>query len=686
MFNMKYAIFLIIADFCLFNPEILLAQDIIYCKDGRVMKSNILNANTDTITYSYYTDKQEHVYEIPKNELIGLIYHSGFSKIYCDNSNLNLKDILAEKLMPFEAEKQILIKHQLPMLETRKVNLGMESNNSRIQRYLEFEKQNYLKTEMQNGSIIKSRLTQDGLNIAINGIQIDPEYGNEYIEVKVSDVFFDKVIEITERPDTNVASVQFTLIRHNVTKPGEIFELKSGVFSVYEYFKKENGEWKIIYNDKEMKKGKLGNSKSNSEFADTGKKSDSEYKLDSIVKPPIKQDKFGKLIYKDGRVYEGELVNGIKHGKGVFIMPDSTVYDGIWRNDSMVGIATIINIKSKYVGEIKDNGIKHGEGKMIFNDSSTFLGYFKDDEFYTGTLVDKRQKEIWYIYTGKFVNNQIYHGTIATRTINCPKCAVIVAEIHFGNKEKDRAYDLKEYEKHLILKKASKPSTPIKNRSVYFGMAISGGFNFASLANADPDILDSFSLGYSPSLFMNIKLSKNSAIELSSYFMSKKFKFANYGDNFEYNINPQLSYNTANAKMEFQEIGISLKYLYRFIYIEGFLNKVLSAKRTGDIYYSDDATGTQVSSDNYNYDFFDSNIFPTESGQRPINEYIYGFSVGLEGKSNHFLLGIGYSLNLKNYFNKNYPVWDSEFNIDFYPTKDIDLKVGYLFLKIGYVF
>lgn len=436
-----------------------------------------------------------------------------------------------------------------------------------------------------------------------------------------------------------------------------------------------------------MKKRKLGNSNSKSISVDSIRKNPSEYKLDSFVKPSIKQESFGKIVYTDGKVYEGELVNGVKHGKGIFIMPDSTIYNGNWRNDSMVGTATIIKMnKSKFVGEVKDNGIKHGEGNMIFNDSSTFVGSFYDDEFYSGTLVDKRQKEIWYIYTGKFVNNQIYHGTIATRTINCPKCAVIVAEIHYGNKEKDKAYDLKEYEKHLILKKSNKPSTPIKNRHVYFGLAISGGFNFASLENADPDILDSFSVGYSPSLLMNIKLTNNSSIELSTYYISKKFKFANYGNNYEYNINPQLSYNTSNAKMEFQEIGVSLKYLYRFIYIEGFLNKVLGAKRTGDIYYSDDATGMQVSSDNYSYDFFDTSIFPTDSGQRPMNQYIYGLSFGLEGKSNHFLLGIGYSLNLKNYFNKNYPVWDSEFNIDFYPTKAVDLKVGYLFLRLGYIF
>lgn len=69
-----------------------------------------------------------------------------------------------------------------------------------------------------------------------------------------------------------------------------------------------------------------------------------------------------------------------------------------------------------------------------------------------------------------------------------------------------------------------------------------------------------------------------------------------------------------------------------------------------------------------------------------MNEYIYGMSIGIEGKSNHLLLGLGYSLNLSNYFNKNYPLWSDEFNIDFYPTKDIDLKIGYLYLKMGYIF
>ena len=86
-------------------------------------------------------------------------------------------------------------KHQFSILETRKINLGMENNFFKNSKVSWIWNQNYLKTEMQNGKIIKSRLTQDGLNIAING-SIDPEYGNEYnIEVKVSDFFLIKLLK-----------------------------------------------------------------------------------------------------------------------------------------------------------------------------------------------------------------------------------------------------------------------------------------------------------------------------------------------------------------------------------------------------------------------------------------------------------------------------------------------------------
>lgn len=668
----------------------LFSQDIIYCNDGRTMKTNVLKIESDYIGYNYFTDNNKVNYKIHKSEVIGIAYSSGLTRIFNNDSTGKLVHYLKGKLMPIEAKKQIIEKHHLPKIETRKINLGIDSNYVRIQRYKEFEAQSFMNLELENNRMKSAHLTPQGFKIAINGIQIDKAYGNPYIEVKVADLEFAKILEIVERPDTNVAMVQLNLLRKNITKSGEIFEIMNGEFTIYEYFVKNNEDWKII--NKEIETPQKESSKNlNNQVLETPQNSNDNFKDKSVDRDKIidirKKEVIGKLIYNDGTIYEGELLNGHKHGKGIFTMQDNTIFKGEWRNDSMVGVATIISSNgSRFIGEVINNGIKNGEGKITFKDSSTFVGQFQDDEFYYGTFTNKSQNGVWLIYTGKFINNQLYNGTKATRLINCPKCDVIIAECINGIYGRDIAYRPYNYEKHLEIKEHETRLKPIKNRRVKFGLAISGGFNFASISKADPDIIDSFSVGYSPSLLMNIKLSKASSFEISTYYISKEFKFFNSGDNYEYKIEPQLSFDTYNAKMQFQELGISFKYLYRFIFIEGFINKVISAKRSGNIFYSDDLTGTQVSSDNYKYDFFNKNNYPVISGQKPMNEYIYGMSIGIEGKSNHLLLGLGYSLNLSNYFNKNYPLWSDEFNIDFYPTKDIDLKIGYLYLKMGYIF
>ena len=242
---------LITSSFFLILPLKLYSQDIIYCIDGRVMKSIIKKIEGDNITYSYFTDKNNVPYEISKREITGIIYHDSLSVMYNNIYTEKLQDLLKGKLMPNEAEMQILKKHNVPGIETRKINLSLETNYSRILKYKKFEENDFLKLETQGDVIKKTHLTLEGEKLALNGIQIDKVYGNPYIEVKVGDLEFDKIVEIVERPDTNVAMVQLNLLRKNITKSGEIFEIKNGEFTIYEYFVKNNGDWNII--NKEIK-------------------------------------------------------------------------------------------------------------------------------------------------------------------------------------------------------------------------------------------------------------------------------------------------------------------------------------------------------------------------------------------------------------------------------------------------
>lgn len=223
----------------------LFSQDIIYCNDGRAMKTNVLKIDNDYIVYNYFTDNNKVNYKILKSAVIGIAYFNGLTRIYNNDSTGKLNHFLNGKLIPLEAEKQIIEKYHLPDTETRKINLGIDSNYARIQRYKEFERQGFLNLELENDKMKSAHLTPQGLKIAINGIQIDKVFGNEYIEVKVADLAFYKILEILERPDTNVVMVQLSLLRNNITRSGEIFELMDGEFTIYEYFVKIMGIGKL---------------------------------------------------------------------------------------------------------------------------------------------------------------------------------------------------------------------------------------------------------------------------------------------------------------------------------------------------------------------------------------------------------------------------------------------------------
>ena len=70
-----------------------------------------------------------------------------------------------------------------------------------------------------------------------------------------------------------------------------------------------------------------------------------------------------RIEYEDGSVYEGEIKDGKRHGRGSWTGPDGKKYEGEW----------------------KDNK-RHGRGTYTFSDGAKYEGEYQDGKLWTGTF------------------------------------------------------------------------------------------------------------------------------------------------------------------------------------------------------------------------------------------------------------------------------------------------------------
>ncbi|CAD8090597.1 unnamed protein product [Paramecium sonneborni] len=124
----------------------------------------------------------------------------------------------------------------------------------------------------------------------------------------------------------------------------------------------------------------------------------------------------GRKVYENGFVYEGDWLNGMRHGNGT--LKDfnlDIVYQGQWLNDQFSGRGRFVNSDyqedsykllnfkqfklvqhqfTSYEGEFR-NGQFHGQGVMIFNcggEELKFVGGFAQDGFHgVGTLYQEEK-------------------------------------------------------------------------------------------------------------------------------------------------------------------------------------------------------------------------------------------------------------------------------------------------------
>ena len=117
---------------------------------------------------------------------------------------------------------------------------------------------------------------------------------------------------------------------------------------------------------------------------------------------------FKRVEYDGGDVYEGEILNGKRHGHGTYTWADGDTYEGDWKDGKRCGWGKLIQygkspsgetyMKYSYDGEWLD-GKEHGHGICVEGD----FGWEKMDKVFEGEWVNgKRQgRFVWYLTNSK---------------------------------------------------------------------------------------------------------------------------------------------------------------------------------------------------------------------------------------------------------------------------------------------
>ena len=87
-----------------------------------------------------------------------------------------------------------------------------------------------------------------------------------------------------------------------------------------------------------------------------------------------------KIVYPNGDTYDGEILNGMKHGKGTYKWSKGASYDGAWKNDVMSGKGTFLYTSDSYpklVVTFKD-GKPNGDGTYTTKNGKSYKTTWKD--------------------------------------------------------------------------------------------------------------------------------------------------------------------------------------------------------------------------------------------------------------------------------------------------------------------
>ena len=88
-------------------------------------------------------------------------------------------------------------------------------------------------------------------------------------------------------------------------------------------------------------------------------------------------DNLGIIKLDNGAIYEGNLANGIRHGKGKQIYANGDIYEGGWKSGKREGFGVLKLINGEiYEGEFV-KGLREGQGKQIYANGDVYEGKWK---------------------------------------------------------------------------------------------------------------------------------------------------------------------------------------------------------------------------------------------------------------------------------------------------------------------
>ncbi|CAD8214259.1 unnamed protein product [Paramecium octaurelia] len=137
-----------------------------------------------------------------------------------------------------------------------------------------------------------------------------------------------------------------------------------------------------------------------------------------------------KLEFSNGAIYQGQVLDGKRHGKGVYTWKDGTKYEGQFQNDQFNGYGVMeFADSSKFKGEWV-NGEMEGFGHYIWPNSEEYKGYYKKSKK-NGFGVFKYKSGV--VYFGDFLDG-LNHGDAVLKQLNSkPKISKWQDELPFKN-------------------------------------------------------------------------------------------------------------------------------------------------------------------------------------------------------------------------------------------------------------